>query len=427
MVGGKPLEQVLGVPRDFASQIDGKDAGFRFIHRRDGDADIYFVANPADNFAAVQCTFRVSGKAPELWHPDSGAMEPAGAYSMDEKTTTVPIRFDPCGSVFVVFRNAAGRAVDPIASVKQGEVDVLLQATASPQDRPKLEIRKATYGVPDGKPEQQIDLTDKIAAMVKDGALAVRAGNDLAGSDPAKNVPKKLAVEYTIDGKAMSKAVAENVMLQLPDDVVLSAHPAAELKSPAMLQVWERGEYTITTAGGRTMSARVTDLPRPVEVAGMWEVRFPPNLGAPESIQLNKLIPLNEHADEGVKHFSGTATYTRAFDVSGEMLGAGRRVYLDLGLVKNLAEVTVNGKNLATLWKPPFRVDITDAVWPGTNQLDVKVTNLWPNRLIGDAGLPPEQRVTWTAFDAYKKDSPLLPSGLIGPVKLVPTAVVELK
>jgi hypothetical protein len=109
------------------------------------------------------------------------------------------------------------------------------------------------------------------------------------------------------------------------------------------------------------------------------------------------------------------------------VLGKGKKLYLELGAVRNLAEVRVNGQDLGILWKPPFRVDVTRAVHTGPNHLEVKVTNLWPNRLIGDAGLPAEQRVTWTAFDAYKKDSPLLPSGLIGPVRLVPTVLAPFR
>ena len=216
-------------------------------------------------------------------------------------------------------------------------------------------------------------------------------------------------------------------MLQIPDGLLLSGHPAAEVKSPTQLQVWERGDYTVTTAAGRTMSAHVPFIARPVEVRGPWDVRFPPNLGAPGSIKLDKLIPLNEHADEGVKHFSGTANYSTVLTIPAELLGQGKRFYLDLGAVKNLAEVSVNGKNFGILWKPPFRIDITDHVYPGANQLEIKVTNLWPNRLIGDQSLPQEKRITWTAYESYKKDSPLLQSGLIGPVRLVPTVVVTPK
>jgi hypothetical protein len=100
------------------------------------------------------------------------------------------------------------------------------------------------------------------------------------------------------------------------------------------------------------------------------------------------------------------------------MLSSGKEIVLDLGVVKDFAEVLVNGKDLGVLWKPPFRIDVTGAVQPGKNTLEIKVTNLWPNRLIGDAGLPETERVTWVNWNPYKPDSPLLDSGLLGPVKL---------
>ena len=98
--------------------------------------------------------------------------------------------------------------------------------------------------------------------------------------------------------------------------------------------------------------------------------------------------------------------------------GIASRIFLDLGTVKNLAEVTLNGKALGILWKPPFRVDVTEALKPGANHLEIAVTNLWPNRLIGDQTLPENERITWASIALYKADSPLLPSGLLGPVTI---------
>ena len=100
-------------------------------------------------------------------------------------------------------------------------------------------------------------------------------------------------------------------------------------------------------------------------------------------------------------------------------VAAGERVVLDLGSVKNIAEVYVNGISCGTLWKPPFRADITDAVRRGRNSVEIRVTNLWPNRLIGDAGLPEERRITYSPIQFYAPSDPLLPSGLLGPVKIM--------
>ena len=146
-------------------------------------------------------------------------------------------------------------------------------------------------------------------------------------------------------------------------------------------------------------------------------MQFPPGLGAPDKIALPELTSWTDNADDGVKYFSGTATY--ATDVKIPAKPSGRRLYLDLGAVKEIAEVKLNGKALGILWKPPFRVDISAAARPGRNRLEVKITNLWPNRLIGDQQLPEAKRLTWTTNSPYKKDSPLLPSGLLGPVRVV--------
>jgi hypothetical protein len=156
-------------------------------------------------------------------------------------------------------------------------------------------------------------------------------------------------------------------------------------------------------------------------------------------VDLPKLISWPDHPDTGVKYFSGTATYSKTLDVPADMIGSDRSDYLDLGTVKNFAEVTLNGQDLGILWKPPFRLDITSSVKPGANDLQVKVTNLWPNRIIGDAQLPedvewsgmkpakwpqwmldgkpsPTGRLTFTTWRHWTKDGKLLDSGLIGPV-----------
>ena len=156
-------------------------------------------------------------------------------------------------------------------------------------------------------------------------------------------------------------------------------------------------------------------------------IAVPAQVGAPDSVTLEKLISWPKHKDDGVKYFSGTATYVKQFDVPEAMIGEGKTLYLNLGEVKNLAEVSLNGQNLGVLWKPPFRVEISGVAKPGANRLEIKVTNLWPNRLIGDQKLPEKDRFTWTTFNPYKADSPLLDSGLLGPVMLQPALRVEVK
>jgi hypothetical protein len=197
----------------------------------------------------------------------------------------------------------------------------------------------------------------------------------------------------------------------------------------------------VQRASGKKLTVEVPAVPTPVAVTGPWQLKFPPNWGAPPQVALEKLISWTDHKDPGVKYFSGTATYTRRVDLPASLFGPDKLALLDLGRVKNIAEVTLNGKNLGVLWKPPFRVDVTGVAKPGPNRLEVRVTNNWPNRLIGDERLPPDdrtwagarlaewpqwvlagkplpktQRYTWTTWRHYTADSPLFPSGLLGPV-----------
>jgi hypothetical protein len=157
-------------------------------------------------------------------------------------------------------------------------------------------------------------------------------------------------------------------------------------------------------------------------VSGPWLVRFPPNRGAPAQVTFDSLISWTRSADAGVRYFSGSATY--AIDVTLPAAPArGERVDLDLGAVKEIAEVTVNGTPVGgILWKPPYRADVTSALTPGVNHVEVRVTNLWPNRMIGDLQPGATTRYTFTDFRPFTKDSPLLESGLLGPVRLERTA-----
>jgi hypothetical protein len=150
---------------------------------------------------------------------------------------------------------------------------------------------------------------------------------------------------------------------------------------------------------------------------GAWKLDFQDGRGAPNSITLDKLASWSESADAGIKYFSGIGTYTRTVTAPPDWFAQGMHVWIDLGNVKNLAEVSINGKLLGTLWHTPYRVDATAALKPGANELVVKVTNAWVNRLIGDEQ-PGATRYTFADVKPYKANSPLLPSGLLGPVNI---------
>lgn len=150
------------------------------------------------------------------------------------------------------------------------------------------------------------------------------------------------------------------------------------------------------------------------KINSSWIVEFDPEWGGPEPVEFSTLQDWSTHPDERIKYYSGKAVYRTKFDVDQEHR-EWKALFLDLGAVKNIAEVKLNGENLGIVWTSPWRVDISGAVKQAGNVLEIEVINLWPNRLIGDAGLPPEQRFTRTNIE-FKKDMSLLSSGLLGPV-----------
>ncbi len=176
-----------------------------------------------------------------------------------------------------------------------------------------------------------------------------------------------------------------------------------------------------------------------IEVEGSWDVSFNPRWGGPKNIVFDKLEDWTTNSLEGIKYYSGMATYHKKIHLSESLISnKNSNLFLNLGQVNNMARVRINGKDMGVVWTAPFQVKITDAVVPGDNQVDIEVANLWANRLIGDEQFPddgikdsqwPEWmlknkprtsgRYTFTTLKFYKKDSELLKSGLIGPVKVL--------
>jgi hypothetical protein len=153
-------------------------------------------------------------------------------------------------------------------------------------------------------------------------------------------------------------------------------------------------------------------------VNGAWKVAFQPGRGAPSSITMDHLSDWSQNSDPGIKYFSGIGTYTKTVQVSADWFKKGARLWIDLGDVKNLAVVTVNGKSLGGTWHLPYRVEIGTALKPGANEVKIQVVNAWVNRLIGDEQ-PGATKLTFADVKPYKANSPLLPSGLLGPVTII--------
>ena len=152
-------------------------------------------------------------------------------------------------------------------------------------------------------------------------------------------------------------------------------------------------------------------------ITSPWKVTFQEGRGAPQSAIFDKLTSWSENSEGGIKYFSGTATYQNTFKIP--MIAKGTGYEIDLGEVKNIAEVIINGKNLGTVWKKPFKVNISEGLKVGDNTLEIKVTNLWVNRLIGDAQPDVKTKITFTTMPFYQANAPLLPSGLMGPVLIL--------
>jgi hypothetical protein len=269
--------QALQVVPDFEYTKPEGDTEVLFVHRKLSDGDLYYVDNRQDRNEDLDATFRVTGKEAELWHSDTGVMEPASFRTADGRTT-VPLHLEPWGTVFVVFRK------------------------------------------------------------------------------PAKSASRNLA-------KISDNAIAT--------------------------------------------------------VEGPWDLSFQADRGAPAKITLDKLASWSDNPDEGVKYFSGTGTYTKTIQAPKDWFKRGAHLSIDLGEVKNLAEVSVNGKALGIVWKTPYRVDVTNVLKPGSNALEIKVINPWANRIIGDRQPNVTKTYTFTSPKYYKADAKLVPSGLLGPVQVI--------
>jgi len=284
VVSGKTAQQVLqeeGVGPDFEFEGLSSQGEVAWIHRHSIGADWYYVTSRWFSPEKLTCKFRITGKRPELWDPVTGEIRDATAFQQKKGQTIVPLEFDPCGSVFVVFRKR-------IASTVAGTTET--------------------------------------------------------------NYP------------------------------------------------------TMQSLGN---------------LDGEWTVAFDAKWGGPaDPVIFDKLVDWTTRPEAGIKYFSGAALYTKKFDLPAAV-PPGQRLILDLGEVREVASVHLNGGDLGVIWNHPARVDITSAVKPTGNHLEIKVVNLWPNRLIGDSFLPPEQQLTKTNMHHFTQASSLLPSGLLGPVQLL--------
>ena len=309
-------------------------------------------------------------------------------------------------------------------------------------------IRKAEYRAIDRN--GGMDVTAMLNGMVKGGSLYVIASNATFRHDPTPMRVKELYVEYTYNGKDGSCTVRENGSLEIPVGVQsIPTYDSRRLDDGSLeIVVWGNGRLVVDGSG------RDVRVPSKVGLSRDWSVSFPAGRGAPSEIKLDALASLSEHSEPGVKYFSGTSRYVKEFELSKD--DVGDPVLLDLGNVQVMARVYVNRQYAGLLWKSPYRIRIEPYLKVGKNVLEVRVTNRWVNRLIGDEELPddatwrnpgaggsqalaawpqwflegkpsPTGRVAFTTFKHWHKGDQLKPSGLIGPVQLIRGTKIQVK
>ncbi len=399
----------LNAPPDFTANVK-----LNWIHRRIDDTQIYFVANESASVVEAQCNFRVKDLRPELWDPETGKIASLDLFEGTPDGISVRLRFEPSGSCFVVFRPQSA-PFDPVVSfTRDGQPAIPLTR------QPVIKIQKATYGVP-GDASRVRDVRSQLQAIVDRSEVSFQVGKMAEVDDPAFGTIKQLDVEYTADGRQLFATGHD------PDTITLA--PASSLSERAAeihhdsngrmtIDTSQPGRYEVKTAGERTFPIYVTNIPAPLEINGPWQVRFPPKWGAPAQITLDHLYSLSDSTTAGVKYFSGIATYTKTFDWKTTIKKEFLESWLDLGDVQVMAQVKLNGQDLGILWKPPYRVNVSNRLKAGRNKLEIRVADLWPNRMIGDAALPTAQWFTWSSYEPFAKDSPLPKSGLLGPVTI---------
>ncbi len=304
------------------------------------------------------------------------------------------------------------------------------------------------------------------------------AGFRLVGKEPefwdAVNVSINTASGWTVEGEhtqvPLNLMPDESVFVVFRNSGKPKADPFVSVEGPVQneaeslwnadfkadkevqLRSWSNGSHILHRATGKTKSIEVTEVPDALELTGPWKVKFQKGRAAPEEISIERLLAWDKHPDPGIRYFSGTARYALEFDVPQNYLKENQEVWLDLGEVEVIAELRVNGENLGVLWNKPFRIELSKALNAGANYLEIDVTNLWVNRLIGDEQYtddcdwaegkylnqwpdwllngqqrPESSRVTFTTWKHWEKDEALSPSGLMGPVKLRCAKLISVK
>ncbi len=306
-------------------------------------------------------------------------------------------------------------------------------------------FKAETTGVP--KNFQAYNVTEKINEQVSSERYNITISDDLVDGKTLKNEANFLKITFETDGNTRTEIIPEGEVLNLGTS--LSKSEIYQKDGNTLWKTPFSGSLTYQATSGESKVVKIK-VPEPIGISGNWKVAFPLQNGTSKNKTYKTLVSWSEDSEEAIQHFSGTAIYEKTFNLSKNQISQENALELDLGSVSIIAEVILNNKKVATLWKRPFRVLISDFVKQGENTLQIKVTNLWVNRLIGDEKLSldyerkgekikslpnwlnnPESRAskrqTFASWKHWSKDSELLTSGLLGPVKINIHKIVNLK
>lgn len=464
---------------DFAYKAGNPNAIINYIHRQHGDTDFYFVSNNKRAPEFIEAEFAVEGKQPELWYPETGVQHKLTTFRVENGKTIVPLNLKASESVFVVFSERLSQespdriiADDPTwMHTKAIPVDYTNSFTMTVWLRPDViakggrsyvlfpqsgsslyGIGHATVGLAVGqngirvfeksgdREESVLNLEctlegwSMISLVYEDGIPMLYING--------KKQKEGLKSSYTVHSNSIEINTHEPVVTLFQGEYLTPSWTDAVLSSREIASLYKRGKpgKSMYVVDNVVYAGQQMDV---IPIKANWEVCFPKDSGAPEQIRMSGLKSLHLHSNEGVRYFSGTAHYRTEVKIPEKAIADAKRVLLDLGNVAFVAALRVNGMPLDTLWKPPYEMDITDVVRVGTNQIEVIVSNLWTNRLIGDARLAPSNAYdqwgelkqlpgwyqrqepftgkpqTFVAWKQYDSNGPLTESGLIGPVQWV--------
>lgn len=384
-----------------------------WIHRQSGDREIYFISNPKEHPVVADMEFRVKGKVPQWWDPETGGMQRVARYETTPLGTRIKFPLARSQSGFVIFQSEIAPRESIVSVTRNG------QAIGDTIAMPALTIIRAQYG-PLGDPARTIDAKGLLDKLIQQGNLAFEVGRLAQPVDPAYGVVKTLHLSLTVDGKSVDWSGVDTDRLNLIDLADLSEPPTTirgtESPDGFVLRSKEGGEFQVKAASGKQATRKISAAAK-FPVHGPWVVQFPSKWGAPEQIRMEKLESLSESEIEGVRHFSGICIYQTSFQHEATNTSdVWKRYWLELGRLEVMAEVSLNGQNVGTVWNRPARIEITRALKPGKNELRVRVANSWRNRMIGDSALPEDKRFTWSSYQPFKPETPLPASGWIGPV-----------